>query len=54
MHECSTFPTHDGSDAKCKHVTQLGIMVKILTLEGPVEFFLTVRTIPRAQLLMLL
>ena len=39
MHECSIFSTHDGSDTKCKHVKQLQIMVKILTLEDPVDFF---------------
>jgi len=39
MHECSIFSTHDGSDTKCKHVKQLLIMVKILTLEEPVDFF---------------
>jgi len=39
MHECSIFSTHGGSDTKCKHVKQLQIMVKILTLEDTVDIF---------------
>jgi hypothetical protein len=39
MHECSIFSTHDASDTKCKHVQQLWIMVKILSLEEAVDFF---------------
>jgi hypothetical protein len=55
MQECSIFSTLDGRDTKWKHVKQLQIVVKILTLEEPVDFFvITVRTVPKAQLLMLL
>jgi hypothetical protein len=53
MQECSIFSTHDGRDTKSKHVKQLWIVVKILTLEEPVDFFVTVRTVPKAQLLMI-
>jgi hypothetical protein len=31
--------THHGSDTECKHVKQLWILVKILTLEVPVDDF---------------